>query len=587
MKWLIKKILFFLLDYEETTLGEFHNGEKCEIYNGNELKFIEKEEHEDVYVLSDIGFIPIKKSFKTVEYDTYIIQTDNFSIKCADEHIIIDSNYKQIFARNLKIGDKILTKNGIEEIIKIEIKDKQNMFDLELEYHHLYYTNGILSHNTITTAALFLWYLIFEPHFRILVLANDQSKAIDIVSAIKDMIRELPLWLSVGVVSWNSLSFNLENGSGIIAKATTANAGRGSSNNIVYVDEMAFIKDGIIKDLMKAIYPTITSGETSKFIITSTPKGKNYFWKMWRDAKEGADKDPEGLGKNKFKALFYHWTMMPGRDENFKQGILNSFPESYWLGEYECQFIGSGNTLLKGHVLEKLMDVSPLRKTYIQKEMYELKIYEEPKPNHKYILTYDPAKGFEQDYTAIHVWDISRKKKRTQVAVFNNNKLSEMEAPFIIKEIAQMYNEALIIGENNELEGVLQRLIYDLDYDNVYCDINDPKGRIGVNINKSSRPKALKQLEIEFEAGRFEIYDYDTIHELNTFVYNKGKYQADDGEHDDLVMSMALMALKLTDECFVEDYISDNLNFIKDTYDIENDKDIPLVFIENRYNDIF
>jgi len=330
--YLLTKIFNYLLDRQTLTIEEFHNltnKQSCDIYNNNELKFIEQSDKTDFLVESENGYIPIKQSLKTVKYQIYEIETHSGKkLKCADEHILIDQNNKEVYVKDLELHDYIKTKDGSEKIVKKVIhKEFDNMYDLELEYNHLYYTNDILSHNTSTVSMMFLWYLLFEDNYNILVLANDHTKSKEIIQEIKTMYENLPFWMKVGAKKYNENEIIFENGSRIIAKATTAKSGRGGTFNIVYADELAFVNDNVIDDFMKSSFSTVTSGKSSKFIVTSTPQGRNYFWKMYMKAKNG---------DSEFKALFYPWYLHPDRDETFKEKIIKTFNNRYFRREYDC-----------------------------------------------------------------------------------------------------------------------------------------------------------------------------------------------------------------------------------------------------------
>jgi len=424
---------------------------------------------------------------------------------------------------------------------------------------------------TSTVSIFFLWHLLFHDNFSILVLANVQKKAKEIIDEIKNMYKKLPIWLQEGVEEWNKLSITLESGSKISAEATKDDSGRGSTHNIVYIDEMAFIHDSIISEMMKATFPIITSGKKTKLIITSTPRGRNYFWKMYTDAKRG---------KSVFKHVFYHWKEHPDRDEKFKENIINTFGERYWSREFECSFDGTSETFLEPHILECLTFKNPLKELIIQKEKYKLKQYELPMIEHNYILTLDPSEGIGQDYTGIHVWDITEKNKRKQVATLYDNKLSIMEAPHIIAEIARLYNDALIIAENNKCEGIIDNIMEKCDYDNIFFNYDD--NRWGIRMSEGKKRRALKQMEIEFEAGRVEVNDYDYIHELSVFIKKGKSYEADDGEHDDLVMSSALLFWMMSYDNLYKEFIEDKINYMKDVHGIDyEESDGPMVFFEN------
>ena len=120
-------------------------------------KFIDSYKVNDYEILTDDGFIDIISSHKTIPFIVWKIETENYNLRCADDHILFDENFNEIFVKNLICGQKIQTEKGIEKITKItETKKIENMYDLELPYNsnHRYFTNGILSHNTMSLISL-------------------------------------------------------------------------------------------------------------------------------------------------------------------------------------------------------------------------------------------------------------------------------------------------------------------------------------------------------------------------------------------------------------------------------------------------
>jgi len=228
----------------------------------------------------------------------------------------------------VRILDDSLSESDNGRIINIKLRDYQkDIIKNVLNERFLIFMLARQCGKTSTISMTYLWYLLFEDNYNILVLANEHSKAKEIITELKTMYENLPFWIQVGVKKYNENEIVFENGSRIVAKATTKKSGRGGTWNVVYVDEMAFIPENIIEDFMKSSFSTVTSGKTSKFIVTSTPQGRNYFWKMYNNAKSG---------DSEFKALFYPWYENPNYDEKFKEKIINTFGERFFRREYEC-----------------------------------------------------------------------------------------------------------------------------------------------------------------------------------------------------------------------------------------------------------
>ena len=114
-------------------------------------KFIDTIEIDEWEVETDTGWSDIKAIGKTIEYNEWILKTENLELICADNHIVFDKNMNEVFVKDLKVGDKIITKDGIQQVQLCYNSDKKsNMYDLQLEdINHRFYTNGILSHNSM------------------------------------------------------------------------------------------------------------------------------------------------------------------------------------------------------------------------------------------------------------------------------------------------------------------------------------------------------------------------------------------------------------------------------------------------------
>jgi hypothetical protein len=295
-----------------------------------ERKFLDSIELDNEWEIeSDTGWVPITHIHKTIEYTEWIVQTENSQLICADTHILFDENMNQIFAKDL-IPNKsfVMTKTGAKLVKNIECTDKSsNMYDLTVDSDdHRFYSGEFLSHNTTTSVAYLLWLTLFSDSQNIAILANKGSLARDILSKYQLAYENLPMWLQQGVVTWNKGNVELENGSKIIAASTSSSAVRGGSFNVVFLDEFAFVPANIANEFFTSVYPVISSGTTTKIIIVSTPNGMNLFYKLWMDA----------IGKkNGYKTFQIHWSMVPGRDEAWKEETIKNTSEEQFRQEFE------------------------------------------------------------------------------------------------------------------------------------------------------------------------------------------------------------------------------------------------------------
>lgn len=231
-----QKILNFIYSVKEQTITDFINSsginfDECSIFSNSKLKFIGKSELKNWYVKSDCGFVRAKSLLKTVHYKRCVVKfEDDMRLNCADEHILIDENGKEKFVKNIRCGTKIKTINGDKKVLSImESNSYENMYDFELEEYHLYYTNGVLSHNTTTVASCLLFYCIFNKDKTVGIVSLKKAGAIEVLDRIKTMYLNLPTFLKPGVVKWNNGSVEFANGNKIICSSPAANSLRGRS----------------------------------------------------------------------------------------------------------------------------------------------------------------------------------------------------------------------------------------------------------------------------------------------------------------------------------------------------------------------
>ena len=267
-----------------------------------------------------------------------------------------------------------------------------------------------------------------------------------------------------GIISWNRGSLELENGSKILAASTSASAVRGMSFNILFLDEFAFVPNHIADSFFSSVYPTITSGKSTKVIIVSTPHGMNHFYRLWHDAERG---------KNEYVPTDVHWSEVPGRDEKWKASTIANTSEAQFKVEFECEFLGSVDTLISPSKLRALVYDEP------QTRSAGLDVYEACEEDHDYVLTVDVARGVGGDYSAFVVIDITEFPHRV-VAKFRNNEIKPMIFPNVIWEVAKSYNDAFILCEVNDVgDQVAAILNFDLEYENLLmCSMRGRAGQI-------------------------------------------------------------------------------------------------------------
>lgn len=526
----------------------------------NELKFIDEIELDNGWEIeTDIGFKPISKLYKTIEYEKYILETENEVLECADLHKVFNEQYEEVFVNELNIGDKIITRNGIESVISIENTHiKENMFDITVDdENHRYYTNGILSHNTTTTVCFLLWFVLFHADKRCAILANKGATARQIVGRIELAYMNLPKWLQQGVSDWNKGSFGLENGSSIMSAATSSDSVRGESYSCVFIDEAAFIPRNQWSEFFKSTYPTISSGKESRLIIVSTFNGQNHFYDMWEDA----------LAKRSlFNPTRVDWWDVPGRDEQWHQDQLRNMTEEDFAQEYGNEPLGSGLTLLssRGFSIMEETKQNPIQFTL------NTKIYELPIPNHSYMITCDCA-DTGIDYSTINVIDITNFPYK-QVAIYRDNKISHLMFPHAILHLALKYNNANVLVESNDVGKVILHILnYDMEYDHIISTKTGNKIALGQRTTTKTKAVGCARLKDMIESKQLLIRDKSTIEEFKHFIVNNSKtsYEAEDGCHDDLVMGLVNFAYFANTSKFRIQYDKNFIDEMSASYEIE------------------
>ena len=390
-----------------------------------------------------------------------------------------------------------------------------------------------------TIIAFLLHYVLFNENVNVAILANKGAVARELLSRLQLAYEHLPKWLQQGVVIWNKGNIELENGSKILASATSGSAVRGSSFNIIFLDEFAHVPSNIAEQFFTSVYPTISSGESTKVLIVSTPLGMNMFYKMWADALEK---------RNNYVPVEVHWSQVPGRDEKWKQETIKNTSEVQFTQEFECEFIGATHTLINAAKLRTMVFKTPIF------SKNGLDVYEEPIKNALYCMVVDTAQGKEQDYSAISIFDISQIPYR-QVAKYRSNQISPMLYPDIIFQIGKKYNMAWILLEVNDVGSqVAETLHYDLEYENII--VTSMKGRagqqvgggfgkniqLGIRTSKQLKRIGCSTLKEMIESDKLIISDFDTISELTTFAVKHNSYEAEEGSNDDLAMTLVIFS---------------------------------------------
>ena len=483
----------------------------------------------------------------------------------------------------------------IQTYIKIVSLDKGlipfDMYDFQVDMTKKFHDNRFniaklprqSGKSTIVTSYL-LWYVLFNANVNVAILANKAATSREMLQRLQLSYENLPKWLQQGILQWNRGSLELENGSKIMAASTSSSAVRGMSFNVIFLDEFAFVPNHIADQFFSSVYPTISSGKSTKVIIISTPHGMNMFYKLWHDAEKG---------KNEYIPTEVHWSAVPGRDTAWKEQTIKNTSEQQFKVEFECEFLGSVDTLISPSKLRVMPYHDPI------KENKGLAIYKRAEPEHNYIITVDVARGTSQDYSAFCVMDTTTVPYE-MVARYRNNEIKPIIFPNIIVDVAKNYNNAYILCEVNDIGGQVADIIqFDLEYENLLMaamrgragqqlgqGFSGKKTQLGVKMSTAVKQVGCSNLKALIEEDKLLIPDYDTIAELTTFIVKGQSFAAEDGCNDDLAMCLVIFAWMAMQEYFKQMHDNDVRQRIYDDQRENIEQDMaPFGFISDGLED--
>ena len=431
------------------------------------------------------------------------------------------------------------------------------MYDFQKEMVGTFHSNRFTicklprqSGKSTTIISYLLHYVLFNPTVNVAILANKAATARDLLGRLQLAYEHLPKWLQQGVMSWNKGSLELENGSKILASSTSASAVRGGSYNIIFLDEFAYVPANVAEQFFSSVSPTISSGKSTKVMIVSTPHGMNMFYKLWVDAEEG---------RNSYVPIEVHWSEVPGRDEAWKAETIKNTSESQFNTEFECEFLGSIDTLITPAKLRVMTYREPTQSNA------GLDIHVRPEKDHTYVLTADVSRGTANDYSAFCVFDVTEVPYKI-VAKYRDNEVKPLLFPQKIYDVARAYNQAFVLIEVNDIgEQVANAMQFDLEYDNLVMasmrgragqvlggGFSGGRAQLGVRTTKAVKKIGCSNLKQMVEDNKLIVEDYDCINELSTFIVKGSSFEADEGCNDDLVACMFIFSW-MTDQSYFKE----------------------------------
>lgn len=485
----------------------------------------------------------------------------------------------------------------IQNYVKIISLDKGlvpfELYDFQEEMVRTVHNNRFViaklprqSGKSTTVTAYILHYVLFNQSVNVAILANKLSTARELLSRLKLAYEYLPKWLQHGVLEWNKGSIQLENGSKVLASATSSSAVRGGSFNMIFLDEFAYVPQNVAEEFFSSVYPTISSGQETKVFIVSTPHGMNLYYKLWTDATNN---------RNSYIPIDVHWSDVPGRDEKWKQETIANTSEEQFRTEFDCDFVGSIHTLISPSKLKTLAYIDP-----VFKNGEGFKVYSKPEEKHIYVMCVDVSRGTGNDYSAFTIIDITAAPYKL-VASFRNNTMSPMVFPNAIHVAAKQYNNAHVLVEINDMGGQVADILHgEMEYENLLSStMRGRKGQVldggfgsgtsqfGVRTTEVVKRTGCSILKSLIESDRLQIQDFDVIKELFAFISKKNSFEAEVGYNDDLVMTLVLFGW-LSTQPYFKDLSSMDIrkDIYQDTITKLEEEMTPFGFIDDGSDDL-
>jgi Terminase large subunit, T4likevirus-type, N-terminal/Terminase RNaseH-like domain len=507
-----------------------------------------------------------KHNFSQVELEEFA--------KCAEDPIYFAKNYMKII--NVDRG-----------LMNFEMWDFQE--DMISTFHKNRFSICLCPRQvgkTTTAISFLLHYILFNENVNVAILANKAVTAREIMGRMQLAFEYLPNFLKMGVIEWNKGNIEFANGSRAMADATSGSSVRGRAFNVIFLDEFAHVPNNIAEAFFMSTYPTISSGQTTKVIIVSTPNGLNLFWKLWSDAVEK---------RSHYMPFSVHWSQVPGRTQAWKDETIKNTSEMQFSQEFECEFLGSTNTLISGAKLRSLVFFDPVKRDG------DLDIYKEPEKGSTYTISVDVAEGQGLDYSAFSVIDVTKIPYR-QVAKYRSNKIQPLLLPTLVLTAARYYNDAFVLIEINSIGlQVADIMHYELAYENlIKVEMKGKQGQqhspgfkrtkiaFGLKQNKQTKMIGCTNFKALLESDKLIVNDADTIMELTTFSAHQLTFKAEEGTNDDLAMTLVNFGW-LTGQKFFKENINSDIRraMQEEQLNIMNADIVPFGIIDNGLEDTY
>lgn len=503
--------------------------------------------------------------------------------KCAENAVYFANKYC-----------KVMTDDGIQ---KINLRDYQvQILDQYQTHRKNIFVSPRQSGKTITSSIFLLWYLLFNFEKNAMIMANIGDTAAELMDKIKVIMKGLPFFLKPGLIVYNVMTMKFDNGCRIMAKTTTKTSSIGYTIHMLYMDEFAHINPNFINQFFKSVYPTISSSQIARVIITSTPNGMNKFWELYKGAIEG---------ENEFNPIRVEWWQIPNRDEEWKRKEIAALgSEEDFNQEYGCQFLSSSRLLLDSYTLKRLKnseeqfifhELSPFENSPIDysnliwhPKFDPASIFE--KDGQRFYVSIDTASGGGGDYSVANIFKVAPmpsnviKNKKffedesdffclLQVGIFRSNviEIDEFKVllEILIGGVLGVDNTRIVLELNYKGEILMDKLLDCEEFFDemfVYTKHSEASSRLkpGIKLTVKNKEKFCYDLKINTRSSKIIPCSKNGIHELANFGINpNGSFSSQIGKDDE---AMTLVNINC---------IFDNGDFqetVSDLYDIIPEK---------------
>lgn len=470
------------------------------------------------------------------------------------------------------ISEYIKVTHPVRGLVPFKLYPFQETILSDLEEHRFNILRKFRQAGCTTIAAAYsLWMIIFQKHKSVIILSKGDAESTEVLDRIKIMYDELPSWLKPGIAEDNKHTLKLKTGSTIKSRPSGKQSGRSLAGSMLIIDEAAFIEH--IDTIWAAVYPIISTGGRA-FVLSTVNGIGNWYHDVYTKALAGENsfnpidiewtEHPEYKRNNDYQHLYDEMESKGLYIDNWEETTRSNMPHKQWLQEYECNFLGTGETYIEGQILKNIKD--SVSEEWFSKYNNRMRVWQDPQPHYSYIIAVDTALGRDRDYSAFQIINTYNGQ---QVAEFYSNKTPINDFAQVLANEGVLYNTAHIICERNTIGNNLIDWLYNvLEYENLWAD---DKGDIGFQVTARNRDSILAELEEAVRTDLVKINSSRTVDELFTFVITEnGKVEAEKNCHDDLVMSLALAV-----HCYRNLLDSTPLEFISNNENLEQ-KPLPL-----------